>query len=432
MHTSIPIPLEILISIVNEVALLSDKARETLSACSLVCHSLLIPSRKHLFHKVDFEALDDGRDGLGGPQKFRRLFDVVKNNPSIARLICELSIIDYFPGLCRSWILKEKKIPALIDRLPMLQALSFSKISDMEALDWEDELTEPLKSSLTNLICANRLSSLRLDRVWGIPISLLTQYPRLKHLSIHGCELDEAEPESPASESSLNLSPHFTQLQSFHFGGELGSDRLVHQLKQHTSVSGKDCFSELERLRVTTCTERGIDAAMELVRSCSHSLLHLIIEADGPGAAARPPRLPGPINLSIPRALKSVSLPGDIGGDLELLVYSVTGILDVLKTAPPSNSIEDISFNFVSPGRGRGGVVSIENAGGWTILDAALTRQNFPMLRQVNVKMFLDGFHEQRDTGMEAKYERMARDRLPGISGRSWISLNVEVDVYYY
>ncbi|KAF8069034.1 hypothetical protein FPV67DRAFT_1669069 [Lyophyllum atratum] len=261
MVLTIPIPLEILIQIVEHLPLDSDADRLFLSRCSRLSRAFVTPCQSRLFSDIHFFSYK-------GASRCRRLHNVLTQSPHLASFIRTLVIQNGWttqmePKMQRvMWALTEPTLPQVLDLLPALQLLYLNS-STTKLLTWND-MGPALQTSLLRLFTLPSLTCIRL-RNMKVPPTIFCSSSQLADLGLFRSEIDPPEYLKP---SSTAPDPDRPRPHSLSITSEVAGAVLEH-------LSTALDISLLKEL-VLTDGDSGLDAVAHILELCRPSLVRFV------------------------------------------------------------------------------------------------------------------------------------------------------------
>ncbi|KAF8059818.1 hypothetical protein FPV67DRAFT_1514181, partial [Lyophyllum atratum] len=169
--------------IVDEILSYLSEDVTTLMTCSTVSSAFREPSQRRLFHSLDLN--------LGHPASFKHLHLALSSNPDIVSYIRSVKI-----GLCEDF---DGDAVCVVLRIleHRVQVLQFDNISSFSLLGTWDNMPEPIKLCLLNLIYGPSCISLTLGDIF-LPAGYLRGASHLRQLNLlHADSTVSGDPTHP-------------------------------------------------------------------------------------------------------------------------------------------------------------------------------------------------------------------------------------------
>jgi len=244
MRLSVPIPQEIIDSIINEL----HANITALKACTLVSHSFHITSRKHIFSSIQLQK----------SSVLRKLLGILRSQPDIAFLVRKLSIA-YEERAATTWFAEDKLLPPLLNMLHHLEILTLDFLHDAPSV----ALSMELRLALIERICAPDLTELHIYGSARLPVSLIRHFTHLRQLCISFPDVDtEVDEQLPKSSFPIVLHLDTLHIPYLRPGLEPPSMRVFDFVT----------IATLKHLDIDLTTTQTLRVVQEVIRSSATSI----------------------------------------------------------------------------------------------------------------------------------------------------------------
>ncbi|KAF9006541.1 hypothetical protein BDQ17DRAFT_1351921 [Cyathus striatus] len=372
-HFASSLPTELISLIIAEVADLASsdlQFSDALRKCLHVSRVFYALSSKYIFPDLFSVVTFRRRRKLVDGERLRSFYAILSENPTLEQYIKELRIgHDYGHGMVLPYAVDI--VAFVIQALPHLESLTFS--ADMSAWAY---FSQPLATTLLDTFTSQRLTSLRLHSIAGVPPEVFCYFRNLKELEVRYVTLSSEQFSETLSSARPHPCPKLAYL-CFSFATD------VSLLLMQCATTPYPVL-DLSQLGALNAHVADIDAARAtaMIFSVSFRYLHTVSLDLGQEIAAT---FPGDMDLSQLNFLKTIQFNcsiqqyrDDFMGDVVLL----------LNTVSVRNSISVIHFNIVYKDdyhtlHALEGILD----GWWRELDDALARPIFHCLKAVKFYM---------------------------------------------
>ena len=413
MEARTTLPLDVLLYIIDLLAVGDCGDFKSLQTLSQTCKSMVPLCRKHLFSSLAF-----GK-GLNSIERFS---DLLSKNPDIARYVKTLlyNVIEDYENNIHDHIIDcEMNIFNILNERSSLLSIDLSS----EGSDWND-LPESIRSSLVFLIQLPTVTHLTINRFKGFPTTALSGCSNLIDLQLRDLELAPNEvnhviwrieiPTPVSLDISKNASGLLALLNStsLHLDGPI-VDLTRLQTAEFEVEYRDDIVQVNELIKMTTRLEHFI-MCISMNRECLALSLILqkldrIILVIEPLELAE---LGSSLAINAYRTLKSLIVGVTVVQGDDHDSDPLCGLNRELKFIAGNNILEELELNVGV----QEDAICRTDSEQWPTFDSLLTESGaFPMLHRVSVGIWFRWDFESVYTGRELKeqMESSMEDKFP-------------------